>query len=150
MLKVVGDLEADGFVDFATRIWCGVFQNLETGELYIFTQNQMKEMTQFLDTCSDLIMHNGIDYDKPLMKKLLNYEYKGQIIDTYIMSQVDKPNRDGGHSVENWGKILGVKKQEHSEWDKFSWRMVNRCAKDTLIQTLIFKKLYSNLRGIND
>jgi len=57
------------------------------------------------------------------------------------MSRLQRPNREGGHSVEAWGKKLGKEKVEHHEWDQFSDAMLTRCTEDTEIQFLIYQEL---------
>lgn len=141
---VVGDLEANGLLDTVDTIWCGVFKELGNDNLHIFVKDN-EGLKKFLDSVDTLIMHNGINYDIPLLKKVLDYDFKGQLVDTYVMSMVLKPDRFGGHSVEAWGKRFGMKKTEYEDWENFSWRMVTRCAKDVLIQEAIFNKLYGDI-----
>ena len=74
------DLEADGLLDQATRVWCGVFLEERTGKKHVFEEHQVPEMLKFMDTCSVLVAHNCISYDFPLLKKLYGYEYKLSLI----------------------------------------------------------------------
>ena len=55
----VGDLEANGLLDTATEIHCGVFKNVKTGEIKKFTPESVMEIPKFLDTVDHLCMHNG-------------------------------------------------------------------------------------------
>ncbi len=93
MKVCVGDLEANGFLRIANKVWCGVFKNIKTGELHKFRPHQIKEMLDFLDTVDVLIMHNGIGYDWPLLERLYGYKYKGKKVDTLIMSRLLNPKR---------------------------------------------------------
>ncbi len=45
----VADLESDGLVDQATRVWCGVFKNIETQEVRAFTPENIDEMLVFMN-----------------------------------------------------------------------------------------------------
>lgn len=151
MRKCVADLEANGLLDTATRVWCGVFKDRTTKEVFKFGPNQIKDMLSFMDTCAELQMHNGIGYDFPLLRKLYGYEYKGKVIDTLVLSRLLNPKRTlpyscpnkriGPHSVEAWGYRVGRGKPEHEDWSQFSEEMLHRCSEDVEIQFMIYDKL---------
>ena len=150
MRTVVGDLEANGLLDTATVLHCGVFKDVVTGEVFKFPPNEVYKIPDFLAKTDTLIMHNGVGFDIPLMRKLLGYTYKGQVIDTLIMSRVLNPNRPvpfdcpykkAPHSVEAWGHRVGRGKPEHHDWEHYSEAMLHRCSEDVEIQTLIYNEL---------
>lgn len=155
----IGDLEADGLLDTATKIHCGVFKDINTGEVVKFGPTAIPEMLSFMDTIDVLAMHNGIGYDWPLLRKLHKYEYKGTKVDTLIMSRLLRPNRQvpancpnkkaGPHSVEAWGYRVGRGKPEHNDWSQFSPEMLHRCAEDVEIQHLIYKALKQEVGNHN-
>lgn len=159
MRVCIGDLEADGLLRTVTRVWCGVFKDIESKEVFKFRPHQISEMLKFLDSVDVLIMHNGIGYDWPLLKKLYNYEFKGKKIDTLIMSRLLNPKRQvpfncpnkktGPHSVEAWGYRVGRGKPEHEDWSQFSEEMLHRCSEDVEIQHLIFNALKEEYSGKN-
>lgn len=152
MRVCVGDIEGNGLLDTATRVWCGVFKDINTGEVFKFTPNQIKDMLSFLNKeVGTLIMHYGYGYDLPLLRKCYQFEFKGKLVDTLIMSRLFKPNRKlppqcpnrraGIHSVEAWGYRVGRGKVEHGEWGVYSDKMLHRCAEDVEIQHLIYNAL---------
>ena len=150
MRTVVGDLEANGLLDTATVLHCGVFKDVVTGEVFKFPPNEVYKIPDFLAKTDTLIMHNGVGFDIPLMRKLLGYTYKGKVIDTLIMSRVLNPNRPvpfdcpykkAPHSVEAWGYRVGRGKPEHHDWEHYSEAMLHRCSEDVEIQTLIYNEL---------
>jgi len=154
----VGDLEANGLLDTATKIHCGVFKNVETGEIKKFTPKNVMEIPKFLDTVDHLCMHNGIGYDLPLLRNLYDYDYTGEFTDTLILSRLYEPNRmrpfgmkgkAGPHSVESWGYRLGRGKPEHEDWSKFSPEMLHRCTEDVEIQHRIYLALEKEAEGYN-
>lgn len=159
MKVLIGDLEANGLLQNATRVWCGAFKDINTGEMRTFGPDNIKEMLQFLDNSDVLIMHNGIGYDWPLLEKLYGYKYKGKKVDTLIMSRLLNPKRivpphcpnkkAGPHSVEAWGYRVGRGKPEHNEWDKYSPEMLHRCKEDVEIQHLIYNALLEESKGFN-
>lgn len=159
-----GDIEADGLLDTATVVWCGVFVDHDTGEVHEFYpgshDDYIKAMLEFLDTVPVLCMHNGIAYDWPLLRRLYDYEFKGTKVDTLLMSRLQRPNRQlppqcpnkkaGPHSVEAWAYRLGsVRKVEHEDWSQFSQEMLNRCRTDVLIQQKIYDALIEEGQGQN-
>lgn len=148
----VGDIEANGFLGQATKVHCAVFKHIDTGEVKAFYPDSEPDyimgMLSFLDTVDILCMHNGVGYDIPLLRKLYDYEFKGQLIDTLLMSRIQRPKRkkpegctSGPHSVEAWGLRFGVPKPEHDEWRVFSDEMLHRCKVDVDIQEKIYRAL---------
>ena len=95
-MKWIFDLEADGLLDTATQVWCGVFKNIETGVVRKFSPEDpyfLHNMLKFMDGCQTLIGHNVLGYDFPLLEMLYGYKYKGEKIDTLIQSRMLKPKR---------------------------------------------------------
>lgn len=160
---VIGDLEANGLLPTATRMWCAVFKDINTGQVWKFWPwpgaDYIKQLLEFLDTVDVLIMHNGIGYDWPLLEKLYGYKFKGQKVDTLIMSRLLNPKRivpfncpnkkAGPHSVEAWGWRVGRGKPEHNDWSQYSEEMLHRCSEDVEIQHLIYNTLMKEADGKN-
>ena len=156
MKVCIADLEADNLLEGATVIWCGVFKDINTNEVVKFKPDQIPAMLSFMDTIDVLIMHNGIGYDWPLLKKLHGYEFTGKKVDTLIMSRLQEPNRPrpygmkgkaGPHSVEAWGYRFGHHKPEHEDWSQFSDEMLHRCSEDVEIQHKIYNALLDEAKG---
>jgi len=158
MRIATGDLEADGLLDTATKVHCGVFKEND-GTVHKFRPHQIPEMLSYMDTLDVLKMHNGIGYDWPLLKKLYGYTYRGKKVDTLIMSRLLNPKRSlppicpnrniGPHSVEAWGYRVGRGKPEHNDWSVFSEEMLHRCSEDVEIQEQIFHSLMEESKGGN-
>lgn len=151
-----GDLEADGLLREATKAHCGVFKDKATGEITKFRPHQMKEMLVFMDSIDVLVMHNGIGYDWPLLKKLYGYEYKGKKVDTLVMSRLLNPkrqvpfacpNKKSPHGIESWGYRVGRGKPDHNDWENFSEEMLHRCTEDVEILDLVYDELLKEMRG---
>lgn len=150
------DLEANGLLDTATKVHCGVFKEV-AGTVRKFRPSEIKQMLQYMDTIDVLIMHNGIGYDWPLLKKLHGYEYKGRKVDTLVMSRLldpkrvlppNCPNRSAGpHSIEAWGWRVGRGKPEHDDWENFSPGMLHRCSEDVEILALVYEALLKEAEG---
>lgn len=165
MVKIaVGDFEADDLLPGATQLWCLVFKDIKTNKMKKFypgsPQGFIKEALAYMDTLDVLIMHNGIGYDWPLLKKLHGYDFKGRKVDTLIMSRLHNPKRlrpfnmptevkGGPHSVASWGYRVGRGKVVHEDWSKFTPAMLHRCVEDVEIQHLIYKSLRREAEGYN-
>lgn len=153
MRTCVADLEANGFYDVATNIWCGVFIDVKTEEVFQFTPNEIDKMLSFMDGCGTLIFHNGYGYDFPLLEKLHGYKYKGKRVDTLLMSRLLYPDRvsprgvrAGPHSVESWGATFGRAKPEHEDWSQYSPEMLHRCTEDVWIQLELYRKCLRDMK----
>jgi DNA polymerase I len=159
MRKCVVDLEANGLLDKATTVWCAVFKDIDTLEVFKFHHGQPnweRKCKAFMDTCEVLIAHNGIGYDFPLLKKLWKYDYTGKRVDTLLISRLHNPDRQrprgmtgksGPHSVEAWGYRLGRGKPDHEDWSQFSDDMLHRCTEDVEIQFQIMHALHREGKG---
>jgi DNA polymerase-1 len=159
-MKLVCDLEADGLYQDATQIWCAVFKCTETKQVWKFrTQAKIEAM---LDRATVLIMHNGIGYDVPLLKKIWGYEYKGRVIDTVLLSRelyknIPVPEQmkldcaehgkklSGPHSLAAWGYRIGRGKVEHEDWSQYTPAMMHRCVEDVEITYLVYLEMQKKL-----
>lgn len=153
MRKCVADLEGNGLLRDITKLWCGVFIDIETEEVFKFRPHQMEDMKQFMDTCSVLIMHNGLGFDWPALEKVLNYKFKGTKVDTLAMSRLmfhnisrPKGTNAGPHSVEAWGIRFGMHKPENEDWSQFTEHMLHRCTEDTKIQLKIYERCIQKMK----
>lgn len=151
------DLESDGLLDKATKVWCGCFKDANTGEMFKFRPHQIGEMLEFMDGCDVLIGHNVIDFDFPILSKLYGYTFKGKKVDTLIMSRLLDPKRQipfncpekktGPHSILSWGYRVGRGKVEHEDWTQFSEEMLHRCSEDVEILELVYKALLAEAKS---
>lgn len=152
-MKLICDIEADGLYEEATEIHCAVFKCADTDRVWRFRKKE--SIINMLEKCTYLIMHNGIGYDVPLIKKLWDYEYKGKLLDTVLMSREifknipipekmkedyleAKKKLDGPHSLAAWGYRLGRGKVEHEDWSTFTPEMMHRCVEDVEITHLLY------------
>lgn len=150
---IIGDLEADGLLSSATRIWCASYYVVEVDSWNIFTPellpNYEIELVNYLYTMlkedNYFVCHNALSYDVPLMEKITGISLpREQILDTLILSKMMFPDIKGHakpHSLEAWGERFGIKKPEHEDWSKYSKEMLHRNIEDTKINTKLFKHI---------
>lgn len=141
--EIVFDIETNG--KDPDTIWCIVVKEVGVGKPEIFTGDKINDfdiwLSEIMD-CSTLIGHNILGYDLPVIKKLLNVDlYNYKIRDTLVMSRLDSPNREKGHSLKAWGEHLCFPKDDFNEWSRLSQEMIDYCIKDVLVGERIYQEL---------
>jgi len=99
-----------------------VTQDIDTGEVKVW--KAPTGLWDYLKDATLIAAHNGISFDFPILNKLWKTKIGlKQAYDTLIVSRLLEPTRDGGHSLDAWGKTLGVAKLDY----KATWQwMMNR------------------------
>ena len=116
------------------QIHCLVAKNIDTGKKFRFvrTDSEYEGIDGFkkvLKKTTTLIGHNIIDYDLLVLKLygviedftigeswkeclilIDGVSYEMEIFDTLVASKTLNPDRYGGHSLDEWGKRVGVYK----------------------------------------
>ena len=135
-MRIVFDIETTGFVDHSSvdytaspyklkdtfKIHCIAAKDIDTNQVYTFVEEECyTKFPEWSKQVTMLIGANIINFDLLAMKLALGLDYKiddvdlfdGRpvvIYDTMIASKVLNPDRYGGHSIEAWGKTLGLEK----------------------------------------
>jgi DNA polymerase I-like protein with 3'-5' exonuclease and polymerase domains len=148
MKQFVLDIEANG-LDPDT-VWCIVVQQLGGhDDSLTWSLDRIPEFITWLQKQNEceLIGHNLIGYDIPVLEKLLSADFsKCKITDTLVMSRLANPSREGGHSLDNWGSVLNCPKGDHNVWDVFSYDMLEYCIQDVKVNTLVYQRLLLELK----
>lgn len=169
MSRYVFDLESNGLLDNLDTIWCATFYNIDTEETISFLPHEVPGIPVFLESCTLLIGHNIIKFDIPVLKKVLNVNYRGEVFDTLICGRVLWPDlkretyietsKSGRevvkkaktpHGLENYGLIFGIQKPMHEDWSQFSNEMLIRNQKDVEINVLLYKKIHNYIKEIKN
>ena len=153
-MRLTFDIETDGLD--ATKIWCLVIQNIDTGRIMKYTNESDKydgpiEMgLSLLQNANLLIAHNGIGFDALVIKRLYNVDlYQGnRFFDTWIASQVLNYRRPHKHGLAGWGEYLKYHKGSYDDWSHFSDRMMEYCVRDVKLNSVIYGHLTSELNRI--
>lgn len=135
------DIETDGLDP--SVVWCIAVHNVDSGQVITFSGTTLGLFKPWMASEVDcLVFHNGIGFDVPVLTRLCNIDFSDvQIMDTLVMSQLDEPRREGGHSLASWGERLGFDKGDHEDWSKFSEEMLTYCIRDTEITTKLYRHL---------
>lgn len=160
-MRLIFDIEANGLRDTVTKVWCVVTKDIDTGTIWKWNHTQDKiALFRHLDNADELIGHNIINYDLPVLKDILGWQpifsegeitkHCPEITDTLVLSRLFNPDRRkpeglkgkvGTHSLEAWGLRFGRKKPEHEDWTQFSEEMMHRCVEDVEINHMVYDQL---------
>ena len=137
-MRIVLDIETNKAHDI---IWCVVTRNIDNGEVKVWKHQD--GLQKYLDSCTSIMMHNGINFDGPVLKK--NWKIimrKTQVCDTLVISRLFCPSIEFGHSLEAWGNRLGFPKIEFKDFDGgLTEEMVSYCIQDTLVTQKLYEYL---------
>ncbi len=157
-MKLVFDLEADGWRDEATRVWCLVAVRADVPQMpKQFGPEHIEDALKYLDEADELIGHNILNYDLPVLERLYGWTPKpGTILtDTVVLSRLLKSDRRlpkgcpgsmGTHSLGAWGYRLGRGKPDHDDWTQYSEEMLHRCTEDAQINVGVYRALVREAR----
>ena len=138
--EVIFDLEADGLTP--DTIWCLCdSEGAVSTDGYTFEEG----VTYYA--------HGGINYDYPVLASLWGCPTardSHNLKDTVVLSRLANPSRSGGHSLSNWGQILGYSKGEHTTWDTYSPAMLDYCKRDVEVTVRVLKTLKQELKGFSE
>lgn len=131
--------------------------NILTGEQQKFTTYE--EMSEFFSReiaknpdKVTFIGHNFINFDLYQLMKLVKVRgvQVHHVVDTFLLSCIFNPSLEGGHSLEDWGRRLGLPKGDFKAFkDGLSDEMVKYCFQDTAITAEVFKRLVLRMRQLN-
>lgn len=146
-MRLVADLETDGLLDKVTKIHCLVAIDLDSKQVHRFTPDTIGKGIELLEKAEELVFHNGICYDLPVIRKLYpESNIRAKIVDTLVFSKlaylnlaeldfrmIKKGKLDsitftinrsgktvsavGSHSLEAWGKRLKFFKGDYGKQD---------------------------------
>ena len=167
-MRIVLDIET---CSEAKKIWCVFCRDIDNDMVSMFVQPN--NLQDYLNQADKIIMHNGIFFDAPILKKLWGITMKrSQVVDTLVLARLYDPSLEGGHSLEAWGERLGYYKAPYKQiW---SWMtgtplilnidgkkedqsylafdlpvkplLHHYCARDTLVTAELYKHLEKEMK----
>lgn len=161
-MRYILDIETNGLYDTVTTVHCVVMRELGTDKVHTFTQDNSIGCLSLIKDADQLIGHNLIAYDLPVLQKLWGYEHEGDVLDTLVCSRTIWPNLIeldsahkklppklwGSHSLKAWGYRLGNHKGEFNDgsvdvWESFSQEMLDYCVQDTKVTAALLERIES-------
>lgn len=129
MARLLFDTESDGFLHQATKVHCVGIIDVDTEVVSSYGPAAIADAVKRLEEADEIIAHNGLRHDIPLLKKLANFKPKAgqKVTDTLIVSRLKYPaikETDGDsipseyvgkHSLAAWGHRLGEHKGDYSQ-----------------------------------
>jgi len=150
-MKLVFDIETDDLD--AKKIWCIVAKDLVTEQLYTYGPDQIEEGCKLLCSADELIGHNIIGFDLPVLRDLTRFKTLGvgqKIVDTLVLSRLFDPVREAGHGLKAWGYKLGSSKIEFDSFGGgFSSEMLDYCIQDVNLNLKVYYALREESRGFS-
>jgi len=150
-MKLVFDIETDDLN--ATRIWCIVAKDVDTEQVYTFGPDQIEEGCELLCSADELIGHNIIGFDLPVLRDLTRFRTLGagqKIVDTLVLSRLFDPVREAGHGLKAWGYKLESGKIEFDSFGEgFSTKMLEYCIQDVNLNLKVYYALREESRGFS-
>ncbi len=131
-----------------SKIWCVVTKDLDTQEVRIW--KEAKDLSEYIKAASLIVAHNGIAFDFYLLNKLWKCQITlKRVKDTLVLSRLLNPSLEGGHSLANLGKLLGIEKSEFNDFDLQTQsldEMVQYCKQDVEVLHRIYNYLEAELK----
>lgn len=141
MSRYVFDIETNGLLVDAKTMYVLVAHDLDTGIVSHYLEGDLSWKPLF-EEADELIGHNIIGFDLAVLKKLFGFVPKAKIIDTLLYSQILNYKRfSNGHSLDAWGKALGLSKIEFNDWSQYSEEMLTYCKRDVELNVKVYERL---------
>ena len=156
-MRVIFDIETDGFLSEATKIHSIVIKDIDTQKMYSYHGDKIGKGLYLLSGANLLVGHNILKFDLQVIKKLYpEYKIEGEVFDTLLVSRLiwtDRKEQDfrmkelplklaGRHSLESWGYRLGLRKGEFAkegDFSQWSQKMQDYCELDVEVNYKLFQ-----------
>ena len=151
-MRLLFDIETDGLLAEATRMWLLVAQDVETGMRYVFREGDLGWQT-LLQSAKAVCGHNILGYDLPALQKLFNWRLPDNVhvVDTLVMSRVLNYMRFGtpAHGLGAWGNSLGFEKIEFSDFSQYTPEMETYCIRDVELNIRVLAVLQGEFKALS-
>ena len=170
-MTLIFDLETNGLLYDVTRVHCLAIYDTDAKQMLVYNdEGDTEPLTrgiQRLEDASEIVGHNIINYDIPVIRKLYPwFSNVGRVLDTLVLSRVCHPDilsidgkrkwknmplqLYGRHSLESYGYRLGEYKGDFgktSDWKEWSQAMQDYMVQDVVVTTKLWKHFQPYLSG---
>lgn len=164
-MRLLFDIEADGFLDVITKVHCIGAVDVDTEQWFVWGPGQIAQALDTLGQAHELIGQNIIRYDLPALALLHKFRPTAKITDTMVWARVAHPNLMeldapllqsgrlpkkgsddkkliGSHSLEAWGHRLGEHKAHfEGPWGEWSQEMQDYMMQDVRTNLRLYRHL---------
>lgn len=143
MSDYVIDIETDGIN--ATKIHCMAVQK-DDGHIEVHTvYDDMRSFLSNLSADDNIIGHNFIRYDAPILERILGIKIQAKIVDTLALSWYSYPELSK-HGLAAWGERFGIRKPKVDDWENLEiGEYCRRCVEDVKINSMLWGYILSFL-----
>ena len=126
-------------------IWCCVTLWRETNEIKVWKDKE--GLDEYLRDAVTIVGHNIFSFDAPVLNRVWGTKIRAsQCADTLLLSRLSDSARDGGHSLDAWGKTLGFEKIEFSDYDGgLTEEMITYCIRDVELTNKVYDVLWQEM-----
>lgn len=143
-MRLVFDIETNGFLEHVTDMWCLIAHDLKEDRRYTFEVGD-EDWMRLMRDAERVIGHHILGYDLLVLQKLFKFKLpkKVHVTDTLIMSKILDYKRFGErpHSLETWGEELGFPKDLFNDFSRASPELTARCQTDVSLNIEVYKCL---------
>ncbi len=145
-MQLVFDIETNGLNP--SIIWC--ICGIKDDKMFTLEMPDKQTWECLMEGVTEVIGHNIIRYDIPVVERLLDVSINCKITDTLVMSRLYNPNLEGGHSLAAWGERLKFPKGDYHDWSALTPEMVEYCQQDVRVTECLYKTLKQKLATFGD
>ena len=145
-MQLVFDIETNGLNP--SIIWC--ICGIKDDKMFTLEMPDKQAWECLMEGVTEVIGHNIIRYDIPVVERLLDVSINCKITDTLVMSRLYNPNLEGGHSLAAWGERLKFPKGDYHDWSALTPEMVEYCQQDVRVTECLYKTLKQKLATFGD
>ena len=138
-------LDIETTLDHST-IWCAVTK--VKNKIQVHTTASTLQRT--LNEAEKIVGHNLIGFDCRVLDSVWGVHIpRERVVDSLYLSRLYNPSQEGGHSLRNWGRILGgTGKLDFTDYDGgLSDEMIEYCIADVELTEQVHKWLDLQLRN---
>ena len=146
MSQLVFDIETNGLNP--SIIWC--ICGIKDDKMFTLEMPDKQAWECLMEGVTEVIGHNIIRYDIPVVERLLGVSIECKIIDTLVMSRLYNPQLEGGHSLAAWGERLKFPKGDYHDWTALTPEMVEYCQQDVRVTECLYQTLKQELAPFGD
>lgn len=131
------------------HIHCAVTQDIDSGEVQVW-DSPTPDMKRYIERSESIAGHNIVGFDAPVLRSIWGIGIPlRKVQDTLVLSRLANPERQGGHSLEDWGVRLGYPKGDFTDHDNRSPEAqvlrIEYCKRDVQLTAQVLETVQAEL-----